>query len=146
MKIIAKKANVTSTAVQHVAKHFDLVLGIDIHWTKLPVSPIPLPLPHPFIGFIFDPMEYADFSIPVPSLLQKMFNLPEKIPMGASVFVHGRIKATTTTSVFGLGCNIKPKGGAASMLGAAMVGNIIPIKHITGGLPFYKIFLVMIKK
>ena len=141
MKIIAKKANVTSTAVQHVAKHFDLVLGIDIHWTKLPVPPIPLPLPHPFIGFIFDPMEYADFSIPVPSLLQKMFNLPEKIPMGASVFVHGRIKATTTTSVFGFGCSIKPKGGAASMLGAAMVGNIIPIKHITGGLPFYKIFL-----
>ena len=35
MKIIAKKANVASTAVQHVAKHFDLVLGIDIHWTKL---------------------------------------------------------------------------------------------------------------
>ncbi len=27
MKIIAKKANVASTAVQHVAKHFDLVLG-----------------------------------------------------------------------------------------------------------------------
>ncbi len=55
MKIIAKKANVASTAVQHVAKHFDLVLGIDIHWTKLPMPPFPLPLPHPFIGFIFDP-------------------------------------------------------------------------------------------
>ena len=43
MKIIAKKANVASTAVQHVAKHFDLVLGIDIHWTKLPMPPFPLP-------------------------------------------------------------------------------------------------------
>jgi uncharacterized Zn-binding protein involved in type VI secretion len=40
------------------AKWFDMVVGVDIHFVLVPVPmapPIPTPLPHPFVGLIFDP-------------------------------------------------------------------------------------------
>jgi RHS repeat-associated protein len=39
------------------AKWFDLVVGVDIHWVLVPAGPalVPVPLPHPFAGLIFDP-------------------------------------------------------------------------------------------
>ncbi len=40
------------------AKHFDPVLGIDIHIIQPPGPVPPVPVPHPFIGFIMDPMDY----------------------------------------------------------------------------------------
>jgi RHS repeat-associated protein len=41
------------------AKHFDPVLGIDIHIIQPPGPVPPVPIPHPFIGFIIDPFDYA---------------------------------------------------------------------------------------
>ena len=113
----------SSTAVQHTSKHFDIVLAIDIHWTLIPPPPsfmlIPLPLPHPFIGIVFDIMDYIKFSIPIPQFIRNMKpDLPESIPMGGSIYVHGRHKATTTTSVMGV---------------------IIPFKHVTSLIPVYMI-------
>ena len=70
MKVVSIVPDIHSTAVEHVGKYFDLILGVDIHWTKLPFPPFPLPLPHPFIGFIFNPMEYVHFEICVPGILQ----------------------------------------------------------------------------
>lgn len=111
----------TSTAIQHTSKHFDIVLAIDIHWTLIPPPPsfmlIPLPLPHPFIGIVFDIMDYISFTITVPGFVRKLMpSLPESIPMGGSIFVHGRHKATTTTSVMGV---------------------VIPFRHITSLIPVY---------
>lgn len=40
------------------AKHFDPVIGVDIHIIQPPGPVPPLPVPHPFIGFILDPMDY----------------------------------------------------------------------------------------
>jgi len=42
-------------------KMYDMVMGVDIHIVNIPSpgGPIPTPLPHPFIGMLFDPMEYA---------------------------------------------------------------------------------------
>ncbi|AZA83263.1 type IV secretion protein Rhs [Chryseobacterium lactis] len=113
----------TSTAIQHTSKHFDIVLAIDIHWTLIPPPPsfmlIPLPLPHPFIGIVFDIMDYIKFTIPIPQFIRNMKpDLPEGIPMGGSIYVHGRHKATTTTSVMGV---------------------IIPFKHVTSLIPVYMI-------
>ncbi len=121
VKFKAVKYKVANTAVQHVSKHFDLVLGIDFHWTIVPPLPIPFsfipyPLPHPFIGMIMDPMDYIHFTISVPAFLQERFSLPSSIPMGGSIYVHGRHKATTTTSVIGLA---------------------YPSGHITGSLAVY---------
>jgi RHS repeat-associated protein len=101
----AKKPAMVNTAVQHVSKHFDVVLAIDFHWTTIPIPPsfgfIPLPLPHPFIGMVFDPMDYLHFSIPIPKFAQGLIGTAS-IPMGGSIYVHGRHKATTTTSVMGV--------------------------------------------
>ncbi|REC47418.1 RHS repeat-associated core domain-containing protein [Chryseobacterium pennipullorum] len=112
-----------STAIQHTSKHFDIVLAIDIHWTLIPPPPsfmlIPLPLPHPFIGIVFDVMDYITITIPIPQFARDAFpSLPESIPMGGSIFVHGRHKATTTTSVMGV---------------------VIPFRHVTSLIPVYLI-------
>lgn len=110
-----------STAIQHTSKHFDIVLAIDIHWTLIPPPPsfmlIPLPLPHPFIGIVFDIMDYITITIPIPQFARNLMpSLPESIPMGGSIYVHGRHKATTTTSVMGV---------------------LIPFRHITSLIPVY---------
>ena len=119
LKLIkAEKAGGSNKAVQHVSKHFDIVLAVDFHWTTIPIPPsfgiIPLPLPHPFLGMVFDPMDYLRFNIPVPAFAQGLIGMPS-IPMGGSVFVHGRHKATTTTTVMGV---------------------LLPFRHITS-LPVY---------
>ncbi|MBI2807784.1 MAG: RHS domain-containing protein [Planctomycetes bacterium] len=40
-------------------KHFDPVVGVDIHIIQPPGPVPPLPIPHPFIGFLIDPMDYV---------------------------------------------------------------------------------------
>ena len=112
---VFNKPVINNTAFQHAGKHFDFVLGIDFHWTVTPLNWIPLPLPHAFVGIIFDVMDYIHFSIPVPSFLQAKVGATS-IPMGGSVYVHGRHKATTTTSVMGVA---------------------IPWAHLTGMFPIY---------
>ncbi|HLP41454.1 MAG TPA: hypothetical protein VK465_08105, partial [Fibrobacteria bacterium] len=57
------------------AKMMDPVMGIDIHIIQPPGPVPPVPIPHPFVGMLFDPMELAPF-------------------IGASVFVNGMPKAT----------------------------------------------------
>ncbi|KYF73430.1 hypothetical protein BE11_19925 [Sorangium cellulosum] len=42
--------------MSQAAKFFDPVLGIDIHLVIVPTLPAPVPLPHPFIGIVFDPI------------------------------------------------------------------------------------------
>jgi len=39
-------------------KHFDPIMGIDIHIVTLPPG-VPTPMPHPHIGMIIDPMDYV---------------------------------------------------------------------------------------
>ena len=42
------------------AKHNDMIMGVDIHIVLVPgTPPVPTPLPHPFVGIVFDPMDYA---------------------------------------------------------------------------------------
>jgi RHS repeat-associated protein len=41
------------------AKHFDPVLGVDVHIIQPPGPVPPVPVPHPFVGFLFDPFDYA---------------------------------------------------------------------------------------
>lgn len=43
------------------AKHFDPVLGIDIHIIQPPGPVPPIPVPHPFIGMLIDVVEYAPY-------------------------------------------------------------------------------------
>ncbi len=41
------------------AKHFDPILGIDIHIIQPPGPVPPVPVPHPFIGIVIDPFDYV---------------------------------------------------------------------------------------
>ena len=46
------------------AKHLDPVMGVDIHIILIPTpaGPVPTPLPHPFVGMIMDPFDYAPIA------------------------------------------------------------------------------------
>ncbi len=89
-----------SISPQLAIKHFDLVMALDIHWLWIGIYPVPIP--YPFLGMIFDPMDYIHFTITIPAIPLLGLNEPLSIPMGGSVKVNGRHKAGTTTSVFGL--------------------------------------------
>lgn len=89
------------TGVQQISTHFDAVIAVDVHLTLVPPAVSPIPLPHPFAGIIFDPIDYINVEIPVHSSLQAI-GLPPSIPLGGTVFVNGEHKATTTTSVIGV--------------------------------------------
>ena len=43
------------------AKHFDPVIGVDIHLIQPPGPVPPVPIPHPFVGFLIDPADYVPF-------------------------------------------------------------------------------------
>jgi RHS repeat-associated protein len=61
------------------AKAFDPVLGVDIHIVQPPGPVPPIPVPHPFVGILFDPMEF----VPV---------------IGATVMVNGVPRAIAGTA------------------------------------------------
>ncbi len=42
------------------AKHLDMIIGVDIHLVNIPPA-TGVPMPHPFIGIIFDPFDYLPF-------------------------------------------------------------------------------------
>jgi len=67
------------------AKHFDPVLGVDIHIVQPPGPVPPVPIPHPFVGMLLDVMDYLPF-------------------VGATVFVAGMPRAQAGTA----GKNVPP--------------------------------------
>ncbi len=75
------------------AKHFDPVLGVDIHIVQPPGPVPPLPVPHPFVGFIFDPIEYIPITIPLP--IPFVGVIP--IPLYASIKINGMLRAIAGT-------------------------------------------------
>lgn len=76
------------------AKHFDPLIGVDIHMIQPPGPVPPVPIPHPFIGMVIDPMEYAPIiggTVKVNSMMRAVAGtggkcLPPHIPIGG-VFV-----------------------------------------------------------
>jgi len=60
------------------AKHFDPVMGVDIHIIQPPGPVPPLPIPHPFVGMVMDVFDY----VPI---------------LGATVFVNGIPRACAGT-------------------------------------------------
>lgn len=73
------------------AKHFDPVLGIDTHLVQPPGPVPPVPVPHPYVGFVFDPFDY----LPV---------------VGATIHVNGLPRATAGTLSRAVPCHF-PIGG-----------------------------------
>lgn len=73
------------------AKEFDIVMGVDIHIVQPPGPVPPLPIPHPFIGIVFDPMDF----IPV---------------LGATISVNGVPRAQAGSAAKDIPAHI-PLGG-----------------------------------
>lgn len=63
-----------------VGKQFDIVLGVDIHIVQPPGPVPPVPIPHPFVGMVYDPMEF----VPI---------------LGASILANGLPRAQAGTTV-----------------------------------------------
>ena len=65
-----------------IGKQFDMIIGVDIHIILVPTpgGPVPTPIPHPFIGIVFDPIEFVPF-------------------VGASIMVSGIPRAQAGTAV-----------------------------------------------
>ncbi|MEM8586187.1 MAG: DUF6531 domain-containing protein, partial [Bacteroidota bacterium] len=92
------------------SKMFDMVMGVDIHIIQPPGPVPPVPIPHPFIGMVLDPMEFLPF-------------------IGASVYVNGiprtqagsEVKAVPPHIPIG-GTFIKPIGNEGEIfMGSATV-------------------------
>ncbi|MBT8335197.1 MAG: hypothetical protein KJO11_01245, partial [Gemmatimonadetes bacterium] len=72
------------------AKHFDPVLGVDIHIVQPPGPVPPIPVPHPFVGMVVDPMDYVPIlgatvtvgGIPRAQAGTAGKNIPSHIPIG----------------------------------------------------------------
>lgn len=73
------------------AKHLDPLLGIDIHLIQPPGPVPPVPVPHPYTGLVFDPVDYVPL-------------------LGATVFISGLPRAQAGTSGRSLPPHI-PLGG-----------------------------------
>ena len=46
-------------------KHFDPVVGVDVHAVIVAPAPAPVYLPHPYVGFVLDLREYVDAALGV---------------------------------------------------------------------------------
>ena len=76
------------------AKHFDPVLGVDIHIVQPPGPVPPLPVPHPFVGIVIDPFDYVPIlgatvmvnGVPRGQAGTGGKNMPPHIPIGG-VFI-----------------------------------------------------------
>ncbi len=76
------------------AKHFDVIVGLDVHIVQPPGTVPPVPVPHPFVGIIFDPFDYLPFigstvkvnGLPRAQAGSAGASIPSHIPIGG-VFV-----------------------------------------------------------
>jgi RHS repeat-associated protein len=75
------------------AKHLDPIMGIDTHIVMIPTpaGPVPTPLPNPYVGMVFDPLDY----VPI---------------IGATVFINGMPRAQAGTGGIALMPHL-PLGG-----------------------------------
>ena len=75
-----------------IAKQFDIIMGVDTHIILIPTpgGPVPTPLPHPFIGIVFDPITFVPIvgssvwanGLPRGQAGTKVKNAVPHIPMG----------------------------------------------------------------
>src|SRR5947207_2437460 len=87
------------------AKWYDPVIGIDIHIIQPPGPVPPVPVPHPFIGIVFDPMGLA-VGMAIGAAVSGIFGGPFSGP----VLINGMPAANTGTEVKGMPVHI-PIGG-----------------------------------
>ena len=75
------------------AKHLDPIVGVDVHIILIPTpaGPVPTPIPTPYVGMVFDPVDYLPF-------------------IGATVYINGLPRAQAGTGGIALVPHL-PLGG-----------------------------------
>jgi RHS repeat-associated protein len=91
--------------MSQAAKWFDPVIGVDIHLIQPPGPVPPVPVPHPFVGIVFDPVGMA-VGMAINAAISGIFGGPFSGP----VFINGMPAANTGTQVKGMPVHI-PIGG-----------------------------------
>ena len=88
---------------QPASKHFDIVLGLDFHFLKIPWPVTPCPVT-PFAALVFDPLDYIHLNLPVMPVYSEAtgFTLAKNIPMGGTVTINGCYRAAATTGLLAL--------------------------------------------
>jgi uncharacterized Zn-binding protein involved in type VI secretion len=86
-------------------KWFDPVIGIDIHLIQPPGPVPPIPVPHPFIGIVYDPMGLA-VGMAINAAISGVFGGPFSGP----VLINGLPAANTGMQVKGMPVHV-PIGG-----------------------------------
>lgn len=96
----AKKPSETP---QPGAKHFDIILGFDFHFLKVPWPMTPCPVT-PFAAIIFDPMDYIHITLPAMPVYssEKGFSIAKNVPMGGTVTINGCYRAAATSGLMAL--------------------------------------------
>ncbi|MBO9730733.1 MAG: RHS repeat protein [Chitinophaga sp.] len=86
-----------------VAKHFDIVLGLDFHMLKVPWPFTPCPIT-PFVALIFDPMDYIHITLPAIPVYtpEKGFEIARNVPMGGTVYFNGMHKGVAQGALWGM--------------------------------------------
>ncbi|MEC5145417.1 DUF6531 domain-containing protein [Chitinophaga sp. 212800010-3] len=86
-----------------VAKHFDIVLGLDFHMLKVPWPFTPCPIT-PFAALIFDPMDYIHITLPAIPVYdpEKGFQIARNVPMGGTVYFNGMHKGVAQGALWGM--------------------------------------------
>lgn len=72
------------------AKHFDVIVGLDVHIVQPPGTVPPVPIPHPFVGIVFDPFDYLPLigstvkvnGLPRAQAGSAGLSLPPHLPIG----------------------------------------------------------------
>ncbi|MBO9728535.1 MAG: hypothetical protein J7623_07860 [Chitinophaga sp.] len=86
-----------------VAKHFDIVLGLDFHMLKVPWPFTPCPIT-PFVALIFDPMDYIHITLPAIPVYtpDKGFEIARNVPLGGTVYFNGMHKGVAQGALWGM--------------------------------------------
>lgn len=143
------------------AKHFDMVMGVDIHIIMIPTpgGPVPTPIPHPFVGMMFDPDDYdiagllkaelkAAGIVDIDAMLQPVMDIKNIIDSSMDAInpakqINNLIEEVKNNVKSALGIH-PPPSGPATILVNGLPRSIIGSKgeamppHIPIGGPFQK--------
>ncbi len=117
-------------------KHFDPVIGLDVHTVIIPPSPAPIPIPHPHVGFVLDLRECVNgvksvvgsivFSFVAEAAADVMEDNPELLAAGMALVskAGSALEAAANNPVVKTGLALKDAKDQLSGLKAGIIDTL----------------------
>lgn len=117
-------------------KHFDPVIGLDVHTVIIPPSPAPIPIPHPHVGFVLDLRECVNgvksvvgsivFSFAAEAAADVMEDNPELLAAGMALVskAGSALEAAANNPVVKTGLALKDAKDQLSGLKAGIIDTL----------------------